>query len=74
MDVAQEVVARIPALADYKAAQGDTRLLETLERSDFQITGNANFANSYLMFSSIRGVLANHDEKMTCQMRQMNGW
>ena len=42
VDVAQEVVARIPALADYKAAQGDTRLLETLERSDFQITGDAS--------------------------------
>ena len=35
------MVARIPALADYRAAHGDTRLLETLERAEFKITGNA---------------------------------
>ena len=39
-DVAHEVVARIPALADYRAAHGDTRLLETLERAEFKITGD----------------------------------
>lgn len=39
--MAHEVVARIPALADYRAAQGDTRLLETLERAEFKITGDA---------------------------------
>ena len=39
-DVAHEVVARIPALADYRAAHGDTRLLESLERAEFKITGD----------------------------------
>ena len=45
-DVAHEVVARIPALADYRAAQGDTRLLETLERAEFKITGEAPQAHN----------------------------
>ena len=38
---AREVVLRIPALADYNAAQGDMRLLETLERADYTISGRA---------------------------------
>ena len=46
--MAHEVVARIPALADYRAAHGDTRLLETLERAEFKITGDAPGTDSEL--------------------------
>lgn len=38
-DAAEEVVNRIPALAEMNAALGDTRLLETLEQSDWTISG-----------------------------------
>lgn len=42
---AREVVLRIPALADYNAAQGDMRLLETLQRADYTISGRAHLAS-----------------------------
>ena len=38
---AQEVVLRIPALANYRAAQGDPQLLETLAESGWIISGAA---------------------------------
>ena len=42
---AREVVLRIPALADYNAAQGDMRLLETLQRAEYTISGRAPLAS-----------------------------
>ncbi len=42
---AQEVVLRIPALANYRAAQGDPQLLETLNESGWIISGAALLAH-----------------------------
>ena len=41
---AQEVVLRIPALANYRAVQGDPHLLETLADSGWIISGGVNLA------------------------------
>lgn len=40
LEATNEVVLRIPELAEYIAVQDDTRLLETLEEADFTISGN----------------------------------
>ena len=45
---AQEVVLRIPALANYRAAQGDPQLLETLADSGWIISGAALLAHVQL--------------------------
>ena len=45
---AQEVVLRIPALANYRAVQGDPRLLETLANSGWMISGAAYLAHVQL--------------------------
>ena len=55
---AQEVVLRIPALANYRAAQGDPRLLETLADSGWMISGAAYLAHVQLLGAIMHGLLS----------------